>query len=200
MSIQKPILPGYVYVPKGDIYTTRHCRSRTLASGYPLYVVHAHGKPNRTLGLRVPASIAKTVFADAARSKKDRAQAVETKDLRDLNAARRSLAELYPKLPARLADAILRHGFAKKSGRVGRAASMDLDKRITLAVYAYARHRHTRYEVLLKTMDKDSARCEVRKELDAIIQRWSSSSNTRRGNPGSKLLPKKIAGGTGKKN
>ena len=164
MSIQQPALPGYVYIPKGDIYITRHCRARTLASGCSLYVVHAHGKPNKTLGLRVPATIAKIVSTDATRSKKARARAVQTKDLRDLKAARCSLAKLYPKLSTRLADAVLRHGFAKKSGRVGRATSMDLDRRVTLAVYAYARHRHTKYETLLKTMDKDSARFAVQEE------------------------------------
>lgn len=177
VSITKPILPGYEWVPKGNIYVTRHCRIRTLAAYQPLYVVHTHGQPNKTLGLRVPTQIAKQVLADAAATKKSRSSALESKDMRDLEIAREMLVKLYPNLPPEIAQEILNHGFAKYSGRVGRAGKLDLDERIHLAVQAHVRHKHTKYDMLLKTLDREIARRRVRAEMDALIDTWSGTRN-----------------------
>ena len=35
-----PLLPGYTFVPKGNVYITRHCRSKAKESQQMLYVVY----------------------------------------------------------------------------------------------------------------------------------------------------------------
>ena len=37
--------PGYVLVPKGDVYITRHCRSKTKDSERIVYVVYVSFLP-----------------------------------------------------------------------------------------------------------------------------------------------------------
>lgn len=174
VSITRPILPGYTWIPKGNVFVTRHCRARTLAASLPLYVVHIHDQPNKTLGLRVPTQIAKQVLIDAAATETARSLALESKDMRDIEVARSMLFKLYSRIPPETAQQILSHGFAKYSGRVGRTGTLDLDEKIHLAVQAHVRHKHTDYDIFLKTMDRESARKRVRNEMDVLIDSWSS--------------------------
>lgn len=37
---REPLPSGYVFVPKGDVYVTRHCRSKTREAGKVVYLVY----------------------------------------------------------------------------------------------------------------------------------------------------------------
>lgn len=37
---RQPLPAGYVFVPKGDVYITRHCRSQTKEAQQVVYVVY----------------------------------------------------------------------------------------------------------------------------------------------------------------
>lgn len=43
---QVPMPDGYILVPKGDVYITRHCRSKTKESEQIVYVVYVSAQPD----------------------------------------------------------------------------------------------------------------------------------------------------------
>ena len=61
------------------------------------------------------------------------------------------------------------------SGRVGRSAAgraLD-DHALALAVAAWVRHRHTRYdELLMSGQERAAARSAIREEMDSVLDRW----------------------------
>ena len=82
---------------------------------------------------------------------------------------------LYPGCPPEEARGIAAHTAARGSGRVGRSAAgraLD-DNALALAVAAWVRHRHTRYdELLMSGQERTAARSEVREEMDKVLDRW----------------------------
>lgn len=71
--------------------------------------------------------------------------------------------------------AVAAHTAARGSGRVGRSAAGRAlaDDALALAVAAYVRHRHTRYdELLMSGIDRADARSEIREEMDKVLARW----------------------------
>lgn len=87
----------------------------------------------------------------------------------------KQIGRLYPQCPKAEQRAIARHACARSSGRVGRsAAAKQLDGgAVELAVRAYARHTHTRYDELLGSgWDRRAARAEVRPFVDDVLEVW----------------------------
>ncbi len=85
------------------------------------------------------------------------------------------IIKLFPRCPARRANAIAEHTALRGSGRVGRsAAARALDEAaITLAVAASVRHEDTGYDSLLMTgVPRDAARQRVRPVIDAKLAAW----------------------------
>jgi hypothetical protein len=82
---------------------------------------------------------------------------------------------LYPGCPPAEAVRISAHTAARGSGRVGRSATgraLD-DQALKLAVGAWVRHRHTRYdELLMSGREREDARRRVREEMDSVLDRW----------------------------
>ena len=76
---------------------------------------------------------------------------------------------------------MLKHGFAKGSGRVGRSTKLEDDAKVQLAVVAHARHSNTQYESLLRKLDRDptvgldvrkSARDAIKNDLEKVLASW----------------------------
>ena len=95
----------------------------------------------------------------------------------------------FPSIGPRIAQEILDHGFEKRSGRVGRTGTLGLDDKVTLAVVAYARHKFTRYDQLLREARKEMGwdseakwpvRRAVQPEVDEVLKRWRKRVVTRR--------------------
>ncbi|KAJ5131527.1 uncharacterized protein N7515_007566 [Penicillium bovifimosum] len=161
-----PMPAGYVLVPKGNVYITRHCRSRTKKSGRIVYVVYnCTGK--RTLGIRVPEEIHKKVLESAAETEESRASAVQARDAKDLLKHRELLLKEYPLMPKKTLKLILEHAFLKGSGRVGRTGMITDEQKTHLAVEAHIRHVHTPYDKLL---DDGVGRKNAREQVWSIIQ------------------------------
>ncbi|CAG8108335.1 unnamed protein product [Penicillium salamii] len=167
-----PMPEGYILVPKGDVYITRHCRSKTKDNHQIVYVVYNRtGK--RTLGIRVPEEIHTTVLASAAATKESRANAVESRDKKDLSKSRALLEAEFPLMPAETLQIILEHAFLKGSGRVGRTGRISDEKKVLLAVEAHIRHVHTPYETLLEGgVGRMKAREMVRGSILAVERAW----------------------------
>ncbi|KAI9796583.1 MAG: hypothetical protein M1835_003719 [Candelina submexicana] len=181
---------GYTFVPKGNVYITRHCRLLTDEAGKTLWVVH-HPVNNVRLGLHVPTDIVAQVQANEAVTADYRKNVVANKDGKDLDKARGVLLKLYPRVPLESAELILSHGYLKGSGRVGRTSTLDDEEKMKLATAAHIRHKLTNYESLLRERRKEArrhghnnenVRDEVRKQISQDVQRiiksWSPAKNT----------------------
>ncbi|KAJ5345814.1 hypothetical protein N7452_003818 [Penicillium brevicompactum] len=182
-----PMPQGYVLVPKGDVYVTRHCRSKTKDADQIVYVVyvssptlqvnlnltHQNHTGKRTLGIRVPEDIHISVLASAAETKESRANAVSLRDKKDLSKSRALLKSEFPLMPKESLKIILEHAFLKGSGRVGRTGMISDDKKILLAVDAHIRHVHTPYEKLLDAgVGRKEAREQVWDSVKAVERAW----------------------------
>ncbi|KAJ9329405.1 hypothetical protein DTO027B5_8439 [Paecilomyces variotii] len=171
--IEKDPLPaGYIFVRRGDVYITRHCRSKTKDSKRTVYLVY-DAKGKRTLGIRVPKDIYHSVRSDATATASSRADAVKVRDERDLARSRKLLLAQFPKMPPSSLERILEHAFLKGSGRVGRSTKRSDERKAELAVEAHIRHLHTPYEELLdEGMQRDQARDRVWDAVQEVKAAW----------------------------
>jgi hypothetical protein len=187
----------YVFVPKGDVYITRHCKSQTKNSKRNLYIVYVSlifcykctsGKARlsnvylqdngskRSLGIRVPADIYLNVVEQAAETADSRATAVKHRDEKYLSRARSLLRAQFPDMPASVAEKVLQHAYMKGSGRVGRKRTVKDDRKIRLAVEAHIRHAHTEYKDMLEAgVDRQTARDRVWDSVQDLRDKWGKN-------------------------
>ncbi|KAJ9161827.1 hypothetical protein NKR19_g1848 [Coniochaeta hoffmannii] len=169
-----PMPRDYQFVPKGDVYITSNVRRRTHAAGAILYVVvDKHRKP---IGLRCPTSIYQEVTAAAQASAESRAAVVRSRDAAVEREFKAEVVRLYPEVPLQDVPKILRRTLEKRSRRVGRTGTLNLEFRVHLAVKAYIRHCCTPYEELLKDgMGREEARKRVVDRLEEVARSWSGT-------------------------
>jgi hypothetical protein len=88
----------------------------------------------------------------------------------------------FPRCPKPHVAAIAEHACLRRSGRVGRSAmARALDpEAVRLAVAAHVRHTETSYdELLMRGVDRQTARLEVQERIDDLLDRWSRSASGR---------------------
>ncbi|KAL5116586.1 hypothetical protein ACEQ8H_005464 [Pleosporales sp. CAS-2024a] len=167
-----PIPQGYAFLPKGIAYKTLHCRKSTREADMPLFVVVDNKK---ILGLRAPRNIISQIHEKANATWIARRAAVAK---RDASYATRIIAEIrrqFPKMPAAERERVLKHGFKKFSGRVGRTGKIGDHDKVLLAVSAHARHMHTNYDHLLRVgTSRAKARKTILRHVDRVMQGWGS--------------------------
>ena len=162
---------GYGFLPKGTRYKTLHCRKLTHEAGKTLYVVVDAKK--RQLGLRAPRFILNKVHEKAKETLPARRAAVQKRDLSVIEAAANELEKQFPKLPKEETTLVLKHGFKKYSGRVGRTSTIPLPLKALLAVIAHVRHRHTEYDALLAGgSDRMATRKAVNSKILSVMRNW----------------------------
>ncbi|PYH49483.1 DUF2293 domain-containing protein [Aspergillus saccharolyticus JOP 1030-1] len=167
-----PCPTNYTFVPKGDVYITRHCRSKTKEARQVVYVVY-DDKGKSTLGLRVPCDIHEAVRSSAANTAQTRAHAVQARDERDLSKARQILRTQFPLMPDNVLETIVNHAFLKGAGRVGRATTVPDKRKAILATEAHIRHTQTPYDSLLHAgLAREEAREAVFGLVRAIRAAW----------------------------
>ncbi|KAJ8110570.1 hypothetical protein OPT61_g6620 [Boeremia exigua] len=135
VSSSTPMPKGYGFLPKGIRYKTLHSRKLTHNAGKTLYVVVDDKK--RQIGLRVPISILHQVHRQAKETLPDRRAAVEKRDASFIDSAATGIEEQFPDIPEKEKQHVLKHGFRKHSGRVGRTGTIPLPRKIVLAVIAH---------------------------------------------------------------
>ncbi|RAL17001.1 DUF2293 domain-containing protein [Aspergillus homomorphus CBS 101889] len=169
---QDPCPKNYTFVPKGDVYITRHCRSKTKEAHQVVYVVY-DDKGKSTIGLRVPYDIHESVRHSAAETAETRAQAVHNRDERDLTKARQLLRTQFPLMPESALETIVNHAFLKGAGRVGRATTVSDKRKAILATEAHIRHTQTPYDSLLHSgLPREEAREAVFGLVRTIRATW----------------------------
>jgi hypothetical protein len=168
-----PMRRGYAFLPKGNAYKTLHCRKLTREANQLLYVVV---DKKTTLGLRAPKSVLNQVHLKAKDTLATRRAAVLKRDAADDAKAAAEIKAQFPNMPQNEIVLVLKHGFKKYSRRVGRSSTVSLDKKVILAVIAHVRHKHTKYDSLLREgKARDDARKAIWKDMETILRAWGYS-------------------------
>jgi hypothetical protein len=168
-----PMPAGYAFLPKGNQYKTLHCRKLTHEARKPLYVVEDGKKAKKVLGIRVPKSIFSHVQSLACETLASRRAATEHRDAALIRQAAAALEKEFPNIPDDEKEIVLKHGFRKYSGRVGRTGQLPMSKKAMLAVIAHIRHKHTNYDKLMDDgMKREEARKEIAKKTQEVLRGW----------------------------
>ncbi|EMD92491.1 hypothetical protein COCC4DRAFT_58047 [Bipolaris maydis ATCC 48331] len=176
VSAGTPMPKAYGFLPKGNRYKTLHCRKLTHEAARPLYIVF---EKKKQIGLRAPLAILDTVHKQAKQTLSTRRAATNRRDATDTARASAEMEKQFPHMPQDEQETVLRHGFKKYSGRVGRTNSIPLSRKVLLAVIAHVRHRHTEYDTLLdQGIDREDARKSTRKGIERLLQKWGYSQGT----------------------
>ena len=176
LDSKAPLPQGYVFVAKGNVYITRHCREKTRQAGCVLYIIHDQRTKLR-VGLACPHHILRKVQANEKATAAQRRQQVSARDTNYIANARAILLRLFPRIPLGSAEEVLKHGYLKGSGRVGRSSTMSDSNKMIMAVTAHVRHRHTPYDALLREKGpgqaaRFEARAQIRGQLLHVLREW----------------------------
>jgi hypothetical protein len=173
-----PMPKGYHFVPKGDVYITRSCRLKTRQAGQTLYVVV--NKNKKVAGLRCPKQIYDEVVKESKATAAKRAEAVAKRDNAISDKFEETLLHLFPTCPKDKTPQILKHALQKRSGRVGRTSTVELEEKVKLAVRAHIRHRHTPYDALLRSgVGREKARQQVIQRVNEVVKEWGFTEVTK---------------------
>jgi hypothetical protein len=174
-------LDHLVYLGSGDAALTRRATKHSSLWAVVVRFSRSRGRYERQGVLVQPEALEKAeeeCLADADLRAARQARDAEKREFEDVELAARmaqKIRELYPGCPPEEAHRIAAHTAARGSGRVGRSAAgraLD-DHALELAVAAWVRHRHTRYdELLMSGQERAAARSEVREEMDGVLDRW----------------------------
>jgi len=138
-----------------------------------VYVVEAN---NKKLGIRIPKDIFSRVQNLANETLPARKLAIQQRDALLVRSAAAELDNQFPTMPKEDREMVLKHGFKKYSGRVGRTAHIPMPRKVLYAVIAHIRHRHTQYDKLLERgTDRDVARQTIQKKLQNLLRKWGST-------------------------
>ncbi|TFB07379.1 hypothetical protein CCMA1212_000427 [Trichoderma ghanense] len=164
-----PMPKGYGFLRKGNPFMTALCRRKAHEARKTLYVVSSRGKQQ---GLRAPKWILHQVFSEEKASRERRRGAVERRDAATQDAFEAAILRTFPRIPKQDLATILKRTLRKRSGRVGRTGTLDLDKKAYLAVQAHVRHCHTDYDRLTETRDREAARRAIRDKVSELLVEW----------------------------
>ena len=170
-----PCPSNYRFVPKGNVYITANVRKETHASGRPLYLVTSKHNPRKTLGVRCPLDVYNRVHDAEKATRASRQAAVDKHDAAERRQFEAALREEYPNIPEAEVGKLVKRALAKRSGRVGRTARIDVREKARLAVWAHVRHCHTEYDALLRGgVKREHARVRVQAAVQRVLRGWKA--------------------------
>lgn len=178
-------LDELVYLPSGDAALTIRARRYSPLWAVVVRFSRARGRYERQGILVSEAALDKAeveCLADhelrALRRERDAERRAEY-DRGLVAQMAQEIVRLFPGCPPKEARAIAEHTARRGSGRVGRtAAGQSLEEgALTLAVVAYIRHRHTRYDQFLaRGYYRNEARASIREDVDLVLHTWRNPS------------------------
>lgn len=185
----KGFLPSwYSFVPKGNVYITSNCRKLTQASGSTVYIVI--DAKNQQLGLGVPTEIYVGVQFKEMESRAERAANVLKRDEGIAKGFQKEILSLFPQIPSKALQNVLKIALEKGKGKVGRTGKLDIQRKAHLAVWAHIRHCETDYDALLRHgMPREDARKQVEAKMKEVRKAWGGDSQTMHGKPGKSSKP-----------
>jgi hypothetical protein len=174
-------LDHLVFLGSGDAALTRRATKHSSLWAVVVRFSRSRGRYERQGVLVQPEALEKAeeeCLADADLRAARQARDAERRQFEDVELAAgmaEKIRALYPGCPPEEAIGFAAHTAARGSGRVGRSAAgraLD-DQALALAVAAWVRHRHTRYdELLMGGQERAAARSQVREEMDKVLDRW----------------------------
>ncbi len=177
-------LDHLVFLPRGDMASTRRARKYSPLSAVVVRFSRARKHYERQGILVVEGALSRAeqeCFSDAdlrAQRREQEAVRRSEKDQQFTALMANRIRELFPGCLPSEAEAIAKHATRRNSGRVGRtSAGRALDETaLQLAVVASIRHNHTNYdELLMRGMDRASARGQVRAEIEDVLDAWKTA-------------------------
>jgi hypothetical protein len=173
------------FLPRGNTALTRRAKKHSRLSAVVVQWAQARNRYERQGLLVEPAALEaaeQECLADAEVRERRRLRDLDRRAAEDENLMAdfaAAIKEQFPGCPIDRATRIARHAATRSSGRVGRsAAGRALDpEAVRLAVIASIRHEDTTYEDLLMLgVGRLEARHQVRDQVDAALEQWSSLS------------------------
>lgn len=174
-------LDHLVFLGSGDAALTRRATRHSSLWAVVVRFSRSRGRYERQGVLVQPEALENAeeeCLADADLRAARQARDAQKRQFEDVELAARmteKIRALYPGCPPEEARGIAAHTAVRGSGRVGRSAAgraLD-DHALALAVAAWVRHRHTRYdELLMSGQERAAARSEIREEMDSVLDRW----------------------------
>jgi hypothetical protein len=178
-------LDHLTYLPRGDAALTRRARKYSPLSAVVVRFSRSRGRYERQ-GILIAEAALERAEEECLADSEQRSHRRERDALRraeyDVNLVVQmtgAILKLFPSCPSIEARTIAEHTARRHSGRVGRtSAGQSLaEEALTLAVVAYVRHRHTRYDELLTSGNsRADARGSIREDLDRVLETWRQSS------------------------
>lgn len=169
------------FLPSGNATLTRRARKQSPLSAIVTRFNHRRKRYERQ-GVLVTTAAIDAAHAqnesDAESRARRREQAAARREILDEKLVEQMAALIvaeYPGCCKEEARAIAEHTAERGSNRVGRsAAGRNLDSQaIQLAVIAWIRHQHTRYdELLMSGVDRQSARNQIRSDQQDVLDHW----------------------------
>ncbi|CAI7582699.1 unnamed protein product [Penicillium glandicola] len=188
---------GYTFIPAGNPQLTTTCKERCRDEGLQIHAVsttphHRHHNLSQhvhRIGYHFPSTVVAAVCSELgfyltstgktvpSTFPTDRIENLKQADSEisqiTLNTeARDALKDLFPNIPDKDLNQIIKTAFQKGQKKVGTATELPLARRAQLAVVAHIRHVYTDYDRLLKATSFHEARGVVEHTTLAKVIEW----------------------------
>ncbi|EKV14970.1 hypothetical protein PDIP_41930 [Penicillium digitatum Pd1] len=188
---------GYTFIPAGNPQLTTTCKERCRDEGLQIHAVsttphHRHHNLSQhvhRIGYHFPSTVVAAVCSElgfyltstgktvlstfpANRIENPRQTDSEISQKTLDTEARDALKDLFPNIPDKDLNQIIKTAFQKGQKKVGTATELPLARRAQLAVVAHIRHVYTDYDRLLKTTSFHEARGVVEHTTLAKVIEW----------------------------
>lgn len=196
ISFEAKAPPGYTFIPAGNPQLTNACKDICRTDGLKVFAVtttphmHTHGLSQHVhrIGYHFPSTVVATVCMDlglyltttgkvvpiygVGRNGIRRRSNSEVSQITINTEARDVIRDLFPNIPDKDLNQIIKTAFQKGQRKVGTAVELPLARRAQLAVVAHIRHIYTDYDRLLKTTSFHEARSLVEEPTLAKLVEW----------------------------
>ncbi|KAK4866259.1 hypothetical protein LT330_008600 [Penicillium expansum] len=188
---------GYTFIPAGNPQLTTTCKERCRHEGLQIYAVsttphHRHHNLSQhvhRIGYHFPSTVVAAVCSELGfyltstgktvpstfptdRIENSTQADSEISQITLNTQARDALKDLFPNIPDKDLNQIIKTAFQKGQKKVGTATELPLARRAQLAVVAHVRHVYTDYDRLLKTTSFHEARGVVEHTTLAKVIEW----------------------------
>ncbi|TPX24454.1 hypothetical protein DIZ76_013801 [Coccidioides immitis] len=202
ISFEAKAPPGYTFIPAGNPKFTTACKEICRKDGLKVYTVsttphqgmHNLSQQVHRIGYHFPSVVVATVCMDRGVFLSSTGKVMPYRHLpshghvRELMRERRAdseisqttinaeardaIKDLFPNIPDKDLNQIIKTAFRKGKRKVGTAVELPLARRVQLAVVAHIRHVYTDYDRLLRLMSFQEARAAVEEPCLAKLVQW----------------------------
>ncbi|PGH05619.1 hypothetical protein AJ80_08311 [Polytolypa hystricis UAMH7299] len=201
ISFEAKAPPGYTFIPAGNPQFTNACKEICRKEALKVYTVtttphqrtHNLSQQVHRIGCHFPSAVVATVcmeqgmflsqngklmpyqqnpYDSSANLRRARRADSEVSQNTINTEARDAIRDLFPNIPTKDLNQIIKTAFQKGKRKVGTAVELPLARRVQLAVVAHIRHVYTQYDRLLKITSFQEARKAVEEPCLAMLVRW----------------------------